>query len=48
MKKIFLCAILGAITSLSRADEGMWMLNRIDEKTAAAMKSLGLQPTLQY
>ena len=45
MKKIFLCAILGAITSLSRADEGMWMLNRIDEKTAAAMKSLGLQLT---
>ncbi len=45
MKKIFLCAILCAITSLSRADEGMWMLNRIDEKTAAAMKSLGLQLT---
>ena len=30
---------------LSRADEGMWMLNRIDEKTAEAMQSLGLELT---
>ena len=32
------------MTSLtSRADEGMWMLNRIDPKTAEVMKGLGLQ-----
>ena len=43
MKKFFLCAILGAIASLSYADEGMWMLNSIDSKTAAAMRSLGLK-----
>ena len=44
MKKLFLCALC-AISLLSRADEGMWMLNRIDEKTAAAMQSLGLRLT---
>ena len=42
MKKTMLCAILCALTSLVRADEGMWMLNRIDAKTAQAMQSLGL------
>ena len=32
------------MTSLaSHADEGMWMLNRIDEKTAKVMKGLGLE-----
>lgn len=45
MKKIFLCATLCALSLISNADEGMWMLNRIDEKTAEAMKSLGLQLT---
>ena len=45
MKKIILCAALCALTSLSRADEGMWMLNRIDEKTAEAMQNLGLELT---
>ncbi|MBQ5936967.1 MAG: S46 family peptidase [Bacteroidaceae bacterium] len=45
MKKIFLCATLCALSLVSNADEGMWMLNRIDEKTAEAMKSLGLQLT---
>ena len=44
MKKIILCALC-ALSSLSRADEGMWMLNRIDDKTADAMQSLGLQLT---
>ena len=44
MKKIILCALC-VITSFSYADEGMWMLNRIDDKTAEAMKSLGLQLT---
>ena len=45
MKKIILGAALCALTSLSHADEGMWMLNSIDQKTAAAMQSLGLQLT---
>ena len=44
MKKLFLC-ILCAITSFTYADEGMWMLNRIDDKTAEAMQNLGLQLT---
>ena len=43
MKKIILCAALCALSALSRADEGMWMLNRIDAKTAKAMRSLGLR-----
>ncbi len=43
MKKIILCAALCAISLLSRADEGMWMLNNIDPKTAKAMRSLGLK-----
>ena len=43
MKKIILCATLCALSCLSRADEGMWMLNRIDDKTAKAMRSLGLK-----
>ncbi len=30
-------------TSFVSADEGMWMLNNIDERTAQAMKELGLQ-----
>lgn len=45
MKKVILCAALCALSSLSHADEGMWMLNKIDEKTADAMQSLGLQLT---
>ena len=45
MKKIILCAILCTLSFLSYADEGMWMLNRIDEKTAEVMKSLGLELT---
>ena len=45
MKKILLSATLCALSLLSHADEGMWMLNRIDAKTAEAMKSLGLQLT---
>ena len=45
MKKIILGAALCALTSLSHADEGMWMLNSIDQKTADAMQSLGLQLT---
>jgi hypothetical protein len=45
MKKIILSVALCAFAFFSRADEGMWMLNRIDEKTAAAMQSLGLKLT---
>jgi hypothetical protein len=45
MKKILLSATLCALSLLSHADEGMWMLNRIGAKTAEAMKSLGLQLT---
>ena len=33
------------LAGFARADEGMWMLNRIDAKTAQAMKELGLQLT---
>ena len=45
MKRVFLCAALCALSLLSRADEGMWMLNKIDGKTADAMQSLGLSLT---
>ncbi len=45
MKRLLFCAALCAISLLSHADEGMWMLNSIDSKTAAAMKSLGLKLT---
>ena len=44
MKKLILCALC-AISLISRADEGMWMLNSIDQKTADAMQSLGLKLT---
>ena len=36
--------LLLVMTSLAtRADEGMWMLNRIDQRTAEVMKELGLE-----
>ena len=45
MKK-FIMPLLAAIISISlNADEGMWMLNKIDPKTAAVMKELGLTLT---
>ena len=44
MKKILLCALC-ALSAIVRADEGMWMLNRIDAKTADAMQAIGLQLT---
>jgi len=43
MKRIVFCAALCALSLFGRADEGMWMLNNIDQKTAQAMKSLGLK-----
>lgn len=44
MKKICF-ALLLLCSIVSRADEGMWMLNRIDRRTADIMKGLGLQLT---
>ena len=44
MKKL-LFLLLATASMASRADEGMWMLNRIDPKTAEVMKGLGLQLT---
>lgn len=44
MKKLILCALC-ACTVFAHADEGMWMLNNIDQKTADAMRNLGLQLT---
>ena len=41
--KHFLFSVLLVCSMGTRADEGMWMLNRIDQKTADVMKSLGLQ-----
>ena len=42
MKKLILPLLL-LCSTVSQADEGMWMLNRIDQKTAEVMKNLGLQ-----
>ncbi len=35
------------VAGVAKADEGMWMLNNIDSKTASVMKELGLQLTPQ-
>ena len=45
MKKTFFAfvAMLGAFSA--HADEGMWMLNKIDHRTEKVMKELGLQLT---
>ena len=45
MKKILATALLAASCLGLHADEGMWMLNRIDQKTADVMKGLGLELT---
>ncbi len=46
MKKLLSTALLLLAGSLGTfADEGMWMLNRIDQKTADVMKNLGLTLT---
>ena len=44
MKRIILVLLL-VCSVVSRADEGMWMLNNIDKQTADVMKGLGLQLT---
>lgn len=41
--KRFLLPLLLLCSMVSKADEGMWMLNRIDQQTANVMKGLGLQ-----
>ena len=43
--KYFLFSVLLLCSVGASADEGMWMLNRIDQKTADVMKNLGLQLT---
>ena len=40
-----LAVLLLGVSGLMKADEGMWMLNKIDEQTAQAMKELGLELT---
>lgn len=43
--KVMTAALLLSIGGQMYADEGMWMLNKIDQKTAEAMKDLGLELT---
>lgn len=43
MKKQFAMLLLAVLGLAAHADEGMWMLSRIDGKTAQTMKQLGLQ-----
>lgn len=45
IKKILAAVLLAAGSLQMHADEGMWMLNRIDQKTADIMKGLGLTLT---
>ncbi|MBR4644207.1 MAG: S46 family peptidase [Bacteroidaceae bacterium] len=49
MKKIIITVLVSAFAFVekAKADEGMWMLNNIDAKTAQVMKELGLQLTPQ-
>ncbi len=42
MKRILFLLLL-VCSTVSKADEGMWMLNKIDKQTADVMKGLGLQ-----
>lgn len=44
MKKALLLTLL-LLATLTRADEGMWMLSHVDPRTAALMHELGLQLT---
>ena len=43
MKRLLFAALLLAATLAARADEGMWMLNKIAPRTAEVMKDLGLK-----
>ena len=45
MKKFIMPLLAAIFCSSINADEGMWMLNKIDTKTAAVMKELGLTLT---
>ncbi len=44
-KRILTVALCVLATVAGNADEGMWMLNRLDERTMQAMTELGLQLT---
>jgi len=43
MNKKWIGPLLLCFSMMANADEGMWMLNRIDAKTAEVMKGLGLE-----
>ncbi len=43
MKRILFVTLCMLASAFASADEGMWLLNNIDERTAQAMKQLGLQ-----
>lgn len=45
MKRIFFLLVMAMMACGVRADEGMWMLNNIDQKTADVMRGLGLELT---
>lgn len=45
LRSVALCLPMMAAVATAHADEGMWMLNRIDDKTADIMRGLGLQLT---
>ncbi len=47
MRKLFLFLTVALGTLGVHADEGMWMLNKVDARTAQVMKELGLQLTTQ-
>lgn len=45
LRSVALCLPMMAAVATAHADEGMWMLNKIDDKTADIMRGLGLQLT---
>lgn len=45
IKKILMAGVAAMSLLTAHADEGMWMLNKIDQRTADVMKELGLQLT---
>ncbi len=47
MRKLFLALVATLTMNSVHADEGMWMLNKIDHRTAQTMRELGLQLTPQ-
>lgn len=45
MRKLFLIIFVAAISQFAVADEGMWMLHKVDARTAKTMKDLGIKLT---